>query len=171
MKSRISLLGLMAIVFACTMNAAPISIQRAAEIANVFLSPSIAPTAPNRAPVRPRLMHTATPQAAYYIFENENGGFIIVAGDDVAYPVLGYSNQGSLAANEMPDNTKAWLDLYAAEIENAVDSGATQSAAVRQAWDNIAAYANASVTKQSKHGTKMVVPKSPLPQSSNSPMD
>ena len=41
MKSRISLLGLMAIVFACTMNAAPISIQRATEIANVFLSPSI----------------------------------------------------------------------------------------------------------------------------------
>ena len=145
MKSRISLLGLMAIVFACTMNAAPISIQRATEIANVFLSPSIAPTAPNRAPMRPRLMHTATPQAAYYIFENENGGFIIVAGDDVAYPILGYSNQASPAAKGMPDNTKAWLALYAAEIQNAVDSGIAQSPAVRQAWDNIAAYANASV--------------------------
>ena len=145
MKSRFSLLGLMAIVFACTMNAAPISIQRATEIANVFLSPSIAPTAPNRAPMRPRLMHTATPQAAYYIFENENGGFIIIAGDDVAYPILGYSTHATLAANEMPENTKAWLDLYAAEIQNAVDSGATQSAAVRQAWDNIAAYASATV--------------------------
>ncbi|MDR2969998.1 MAG: thiol protease/hemagglutinin PrtT [Tannerellaceae bacterium] len=53
----------------------------------------------------------------YYIYNIEDeGGFVIVAGDDRAYPVLGYTDQGSFQAEGMPENLAGWLDFYAREL-------------------------------------------------------
>ena len=54
---------------------------------------------------------------AYYAFNITGGGFIIVAGEDRAYPVLGYSDQGHLDYNNLPDNFKALMRGYKEEIE------------------------------------------------------
>ena len=61
---------------------------------------------------------TADDDAALYVFnvENENG-FVIVSGDDVAVPILGYSSNGSFDENNIPSNLKAWLDEYATQIQ------------------------------------------------------
>ena len=53
----------------------------------------------------------------YYAFNIDGGGFIIVAGEDRAYPVLGYSDQGHLDYNNLPDNFKALMRGYKEEIE------------------------------------------------------
>ncbi|MBR5084259.1 MAG: C10 family peptidase [Prevotella sp.] len=53
---------------------------------------------------------------AYYVFGLDGEGFVIVAGDDSAYPVLGYSDHGNISADAMPDNLRYWLDSYAREI-------------------------------------------------------
>lgn len=55
--------------------------------------------------------------SAYYAFNIDGGGFIIVAGEDRAYPVLGYSDQGHLDYNNLPDNFKALMRSYKEEIE------------------------------------------------------
>ena len=56
--------------------------------------------------------------AYYYIFNNGNdAGFVIVAGDDCVEDVLGYADNGTFNAEEMPDNLRAWLESYAEQIE------------------------------------------------------
>lgn len=54
---------------------------------------------------------------AYYAFNIDGGGFIIVAGEDRASQVLGYSDRGRLDFNNLPENFKALLGSYQEEIE------------------------------------------------------
>ena len=44
-----------------------------------------------------------------YIFNTDNG-FVIVSADDAAKPILGYSQQGSFAPNNIPVNAREWLN-------------------------------------------------------------
>ena len=74
----------------------------------------------------PRMSATPTGgQVAYYVFNGDrsNSGFIIVAGDDRAPAVLGYSDNGTFDANAVPLAMQEWLDGYAAQIEE-LDKGA-----------------------------------------------
>lgn len=62
--------------------------------------------------------------AAYYIFNaTNNGGFVIVSGDDRTQPILGYADKGMIDAGNMPENMQAWLDGYAGQIEALGDDG------------------------------------------------
>ncbi|MBQ7419660.1 MAG: C10 family peptidase [Prevotella sp.] len=55
---------------------------------------------------------------AYYVFNVENnGGFVIVAGDDRVEPIIGYTTQGNFEDRNLPENFRAWLEQTAAEIE------------------------------------------------------
>ena len=54
---------------------------------------------------------------AYYAFNIKGGGFIIIAGDDRASQVLGFSDQGSLDFNNMPDGLEWLLSDYKRQIE------------------------------------------------------
>jgi len=60
----------------------------------------------------PRLTKSVSAEPAYYIFSDPAGGFVIAAGDDTVPAVLGYSTTGVLRADDMPDNLKAWLDMW-----------------------------------------------------------
>lgn len=47
----------------------------------------------------------------FYVFDNASGpGFVIVAGDDLAKSVLGYSFENEFVVEGMPENVKAWMD-------------------------------------------------------------
>lgn len=55
---------------------------------------------------------------AFYVFNaDNNGGFVIVSGDDRTVPILGYSRTGSVDMEKMPENMKWWLEGYARQIE------------------------------------------------------
>ncbi|MDR0427570.1 MAG: thiol protease/hemagglutinin PrtT [Dysgonamonadaceae bacterium] len=73
------------------------------------------------APSMPSLRSTGGEQEKkvyYYVFNlNENGGFIIVAGDDRAKKILGYADTGSFEANRISENLKYWLSCYEEELE------------------------------------------------------
>ena len=52
-----------------------------------------------------------------YVFSlSESGGFIIVSNDDNTLPILGFSENGTLDLENMPDEKRAWLQGYADEI-------------------------------------------------------
>ena len=54
----------------------------------------------------------------FYVFNNEGGeGFVIVSGDDLTLPVLGYSDMGSFDINNAPDGLKFLLEQYQYQIE------------------------------------------------------
>lgn len=79
---------------------------------------------------------------AYYVFDNTGGpGFVIVAGDDVAMPVLGYSFENEFSKDNLPVNLKAWLEYMRDEVNEARRRGGKAEAVVTQAWSNIKASA------------------------------
>lgn len=47
-----------------------------------------------------------------YAFNVDGGGFIIASGDERAFPVLGYSDNGTIEWESMPDNMRAWIMGY-----------------------------------------------------------
>ena len=51
-----------------------------------------------------------------YLFVGENGGFVLVAADDAARPILGYSVKGTLDPQNMPVQLRQWLAGYQQEI-------------------------------------------------------
>ncbi len=52
-----------------------------------------------------------------YVFSmSDEGGFIIVSSDDSTIPILGFSENGKLDLENIPDNMRAWLQGYADEI-------------------------------------------------------
>lgn len=120
------------IVFATL--AAPVSLQRASEVAEIFFTAKSTSEGVLRAPSRARLVSTPIPQVSYYVFENEAGGFVIIAADDVAYPILAYSNDSKWNTDNIPANVEAWLAAYELEIRSAVDSALMPSPDVVKAW-------------------------------------
>jgi hypothetical protein len=63
---------------------------------------------------------------------NGNEGFIIISGDDVAKPVLGYSGDG--AYDESNPNLAYWMDMLSQEIVYAVENGLSQDEQTKAAW-------------------------------------
>lgn len=139
------LLCLISVLLVLGLQAAPVSLQRATDVANNFLTMSRTQQGLKRVPVRARLVSDRAAVSSYYVFENEAGGFVIVAGDDIAYPILGYSNEAKWEAQSAPTNVEAWLAAYASEIKAAVDSGEVQSELVERAWANLSSYSDAAV--------------------------
>lgn len=74
---------------------------------------------------------------AYYVFDNvAGGGFVIVAGDDVASPVLGYSFTEEFPQGTLPPNVQGWLDGLREEINAARRDGVLPEEAVTRAWQD-----------------------------------
>lgn len=72
----------------------------------------------------------------YYIFNNEDGGFVIVAGDDCATPILGYSTEGSIDLDNLPIQLEELLNAYAEEIQQAVENGLQATDSIQYLWDS-----------------------------------
>lgn len=54
-----------------------------------------------------------------YVFNVANdGGFVIVAGDDRVDPIIGYATHGRFDEEDIPENFRAWLEQTAKEIES-----------------------------------------------------
>jgi len=76
---------------------------------------------------------------SYYVFnvnENSNGGFVIIAGDDVVRPVLGYSDNGSYDENNLPPNFVYWMDYLGQQIASVQEQGIEQSDVMRMEWES-----------------------------------
>ncbi len=72
-----------------------------------------------------------------YIFIFSEGGFVIVAADDVCTPILGYSTDSPLDPQNLPDNMQAWLNDYNDEIARLVSTNADNKQ-TRTEWNKIA---------------------------------
>lgn len=77
-------------------------------------------------------------EPAFYVFNRtDEKGFIILSGDDIAMPVLGYSFKNSFTADNMPMNLKEWLQEIRKQINFARSRKLTASAETEQSWKNI----------------------------------
>lgn len=61
--------------------------------------------------------------AYYYVFNAGNdGGYVIVSGDDRIDPILGYVDHGTFDPDNIPENMKAYLDSFSEEIKYVIDN-------------------------------------------------
>ena len=71
-----------------------------------------------------------------YLFAATDGGFVLVAGDDCARPILAYSLT-SRFADTLPEHIASWLQGYAEEIALLRSRGEQASALVRDEWGTL----------------------------------
>lgn len=63
----------------------------------------------------------------YYVFNNpslgDQGGFVIVGGDESARTILGYSTSGTFDYDKLPENVRWWLSEYDQQIARGIRQG------------------------------------------------
>ncbi len=119
----------LAVLFLFTMIAfaGNVSEQQALQKAMAFLKANNrsginvkAKTAAHKAPRKAQ----AAASSYYYVFNLENSqGFVIVSGDDRTEAILGYADNGTFDANNIPSNVKYLLDGYVEEMEWMEENG------------------------------------------------
>ncbi|MBR5982408.1 MAG: C10 family peptidase [Bacteroidales bacterium] len=75
----------------------------------------------------------------FYVFNNQIGeGFVLVSADDIAHPILGYSDKGSFRTDvQLPVNVRGWFKGISKEISSAVALGVQQNDEVREEWNSL----------------------------------
>lgn len=101
-----------------SMKAGPVDVQRAKTVAQNFWSAQVK---------TPATFLDVTPQTEYenvYIFTTLDGnGFVVVAADDCAKPILGYSRTGTFSSSDIPPVVQYWLHFYDHQIQWAKANG------------------------------------------------
>lgn len=88
------------------------------------------------------LAYTQTTESganALYVF-NFEGGYMIMAADDVAQPILAFGEEGCFDANNIPDGLAYYLRHYARQIEYAVTNNMTATPEIAEQWEQIRRY-------------------------------
>ena len=88
------------------------------------------------------LAYTQTTESganALYVF-NFEGGYMIMAADDVAQPILAFGEEGCFDANNIPDGLAYYLRHYARQIEYAVTNNIAADPEIAEQWEQIRRY-------------------------------
>ena len=110
--------------------AGPITREQARKKAEAFMaqqgqSRELEPVVSSRK-LAPRRFGTPVGSTSeYYVFnKGTDGGFVIVSGDDLTEPILGYCDQGEFDYDRLPPAMQEWLDGYAGQIARIQEGGA-----------------------------------------------
>lgn len=135
-----SILGLIFLGLTMPLWAAERSEQDAAQIAAQFMNnePDMArkmasPRKASQMKMAYRCMKKNSEEPAYYVFNQESGGYIIVSGDDRTEDVLVYAEQGTFDPEHINPNFRFWLKHLQEEISMANDSNAVDKVTPRKA--------------------------------------
>ncbi len=74
---------------------------------------------------------------AFYVFNNPQGGWMIISGEDSGRAILAWSDEGSFDPYNLPDNTGAWLEEYANQINWARERNLKPSEASAKEWADL----------------------------------
>lgn len=131
---------IVALLLSTNVMAGPVSSQDAKQKAAAFLQKQAQQTknARRAAALRaPQLNETLAYGDALHVFNVAgDNGFVIVSGDDRTEEILGYVEGGSFDLNNMPDNMRFWLQMYADKIKS-LGKNQVQNAPRRAPYSNI----------------------------------
>lgn len=120
MKTKLTLICFL-FLLAFSVNASPVDIQEASDVAASFLKQS-------------SVKEVAVPFEHLYVFNGDHC-FVIVPDDDVVTPIIGYSHDRCFDAASMNDNLKGWLMQIDENIQACKDAGKQATDKVRGQWD------------------------------------
>ena len=114
--------------------ASPVDVEQARHLGLKYVQGNT-----NRQVTHLDLAYTQTTESgsnALYVF-NFDGGYIIVAADDVALPILAFGEEGCFDANNIADGLAYYLRFYARQIEYAVSNNMTADPEIAEQWEQI----------------------------------
>ncbi len=83
-----------------------------------------------------------------YMFEvNDNEGFIIVSGDDLAVPILGYSLEKNFKISNLPDNYRKWIEGYKNQIRYIRSMPENGASDIKDQWEHLISGKRVAETK------------------------
>ncbi len=143
---RKSFLGLAALMLSMTVLAERVSQEDAALVANNFMNVGNTVSGVQKAPAKKMVLKKAATASEnqYYVYENANGeGWVMVAANDVAHPILAYSYTGTFRTDNQPANLKVWLRGYDRQITRAAqDENYVANEQVQNEWKTLRKGAN-----------------------------
>ena len=71
---------------------------------------------------------------AFYVFNTESG-FVIVAADDCATPILGYSIEGQFVTDDLPIQMQEYLNDFAEEIQYGIENETYKDEKTIRQWE------------------------------------
>lgn len=145
MKKHIFRLTAVLFVLALSLNqvfAERVSQEDAALVANNFMNgTSSTASGAHKAPAKRMVLKKApatTEEQQFYIYENADGeGWVMVAANDIARPILAYSDEGHFRTDNQPANVKHWLGGYNKHILRAEQNGAEATEEIQQEWTTL----------------------------------
>lgn len=109
----------------------------AANAARVFLDMNQTPQLQNPGPLHSASRNGNASAPDYYIFNNPDGGWVIISADDRISPVLGYSPTGSFTLDDIPQNIDWWLESVSMSVEFVRNSNINVSETVKTEWKSL----------------------------------
>ena len=122
-----------------TIYAERVSQEDAALVANHFMSATVQTGVKKASGSKMVLKKAASAEEnQYYVYENASGeGWVMVAANDIAHPILAYSPTGQFRTDNQPKNLKVWLGGYDRQIKRAAADGVEASESIQQEWASL----------------------------------
>ncbi len=137
---KLLLLAVSLLLTVTTIFAERVSQADAALVAKNFMSAPAVQTGVKKAVPTEMVLKKAasTEENQYYVYENANGeGWVMVAANDIAHPILAYSTTGQFRTDNQPMNLKVWLGGYDRQIKRAAADGVEASESIKQEWEKL----------------------------------
>jgi Peptidase C10 family/Spi protease inhibitor/Secretion system C-terminal sorting domain len=114
-----------------------VPVEQAKKVAQNYFSFVTARQSSNLVLAHTALMANGKP--SLYVFQNTDGvGFVLVSGDDIAEPVLGYSSESTFDLNTKNKAFLSWMEFYQNEIAYGISKNYTQPAEIKVKWNQYA---------------------------------
>ena len=111
--------------------AAPVDVNRAKSLGQKYVQQTLGIKSADLS-----LAYTKTCDSgvdALYVFNYDNG-YVVVAADDHAHPILGYGLDAAFDANNIPEGLRYYLGHYARQIQYALDENLAVEPEVAEQW-------------------------------------
>lgn len=83
-----------------------------------------------------RFLPDTTTHVLYYIFNDQsNNAFVIVSGDDAAYPILGYSKESLFRIKDVGSNIDKWFEGYKKELRFIIQTKLPATTEIINEWN------------------------------------
>ena len=123
------------VLFVSHLIASPVDVEQARHMGMKYVQSHSAKQATELNLVYTEMTEAGNP--AVYVFNFDNG-FVLVSADDVARPILAFSDEQSVDPNLMPDGFAYYLRFYARQIAYAQENNFEPEAEVASEWIHVA---------------------------------
>lgn len=125
------------VIISLQLMAVPVSEPSAQQVALNFYTGQIG-TAPNDLTLVDQYHTVLTNRPVYYIYQVDgNKGFVIVAGDDQSYPIIGYALKGKYIVNDQAEHYYKWVMKYRQEIMYIIENDLPATPEITAAWTKL----------------------------------